>query len=160
VASGGWLSGRRYVETHGRKPVALVLHPALMKGLGEQAGSAPTLLDDVSILSSPRFEAPVLLNERGGIFRAVALSSRAVGGTAQIIPWRVGAAESARNLCILPGFCALAVSDHGLSVSVQRLPTGLSTKSVDKHRAVFRIHAESAAFGNGMHNPIRIRDLA
>ncbi|WP_322056720.1 hypothetical protein [Paraburkholderia sp. J63] len=58
----------QYVKEHGRKPYALVMHPAHTKGFASVEWKKTALLDDVSIIASPRFDLPVLIDERGNSF--------------------------------------------------------------------------------------------
>jgi hypothetical protein len=59
---------RRYVDEHGRKPVALVLHPEQVKELPEPAASGSPLLADVSVIPSSLIDLPMLMNESGKFF--------------------------------------------------------------------------------------------
>lgn len=55
----------RYTLEHGRKPFALVLHPAHFDEFYEGIETDNELLDNVVILCIPHFEASVLVNELG-----------------------------------------------------------------------------------------------
>ncbi|WP_321888334.1 hypothetical protein [Paraburkholderia bannensis] len=58
----------RYMKKHGRKPVALILHPGQVGEFYRGAGSDNDLLDDVSILTSARSAFPDLVDEIGNNF--------------------------------------------------------------------------------------------
>ncbi|WP_027818597.1 hypothetical protein [Paraburkholderia bannensis] len=58
----------QYEREHGRKPVALILHPAKVGDFYRGAGSNNDLLDDVSIITSARFEFHDLVDEHGNNF--------------------------------------------------------------------------------------------
>jgi hypothetical protein len=59
---------RRYIEEHGRKPLALVLHPTQVMQLNGLAENALELLDGVSVVVNPFFGVPVLVNEMADYF--------------------------------------------------------------------------------------------
>lgn len=54
-----------YLRERGCKPVALVLHPRHAKTLRREMPDDTTLRDDVSVLISPRFALPVLVDQNG-----------------------------------------------------------------------------------------------
>jgi len=53
----------RYIEAQGRKPAAVVLHPAQVAELDRQTRSDPDLLMGVSIVVYPFFGLPVLYHD-------------------------------------------------------------------------------------------------
>jgi hypothetical protein len=59
---------RRYMEEHGRKPLALVLHPSQVMQLDGTAESELDLLQGVSVVVNPLFVVPVLVNEMADYF--------------------------------------------------------------------------------------------
>ena len=72
IACGVWKLAEHgvseYVRQHGRKPVALILHPIHIRDFYREAGSGPTILDDVSVLSSHCFDIPILVDEHGNSY--------------------------------------------------------------------------------------------
>ncbi|WP_322094915.1 hypothetical protein [Paraburkholderia bannensis] len=58
----------RYMKKHERKPVALILHPVQVGDFYRGAGRDNDLLDDVSIITSARFEFHDLVDEHGNNF--------------------------------------------------------------------------------------------
>ncbi|MCG5075172.1 hypothetical protein [Paraburkholderia tagetis] len=65
---------KQYVKEHGRKPFALILNPAHMSEFCKGAGSNDTILDGISVISSPRFDMPVLVDECGNPFELELMS--------------------------------------------------------------------------------------
>lgn len=69
IACGIWRfveSGiRQYISDHGRKPAALILHPAQKAELMREMEVGSALLEGISILSSPRFEMPIVADKYG-----------------------------------------------------------------------------------------------
>lgn len=69
LACGAWTfiehGIERFIHEHGSKPAALILHPAHIKALCDDAGPDRTLLDGVSVIVSPLFELPVLVDAQG-----------------------------------------------------------------------------------------------
>ena len=58
----------RYMRERGRRPAALILHPAHVKEFRREPAADTTLLDGVSVLISPRPELPLLADQNGNPF--------------------------------------------------------------------------------------------
>jgi hypothetical protein len=52
----------RYVQEHGRKPVALLLHPSHCRDFYSEAGTDDSVLDGVSIFASPLVPLAILVD--------------------------------------------------------------------------------------------------
>jgi hypothetical protein len=72
IACGVWKLAEHgvseYVRQYGRKPVALILHPVHIREFYREAGNGPTILDGVSVLTSFRFDMPILVDESGNSY--------------------------------------------------------------------------------------------
>ena len=55
----------QYEREHGRKPVALILHPADIDEFTRRSESSPAVLDGVSVIVSPLFSVAALSEEDG-----------------------------------------------------------------------------------------------
>jgi hypothetical protein len=72
LACGSWAliehGIRAFEREHGEKPFALVLHPEHFDEFCNGTGSDETILDGVSIIQSPRFTMPTLIDLQGNPF--------------------------------------------------------------------------------------------
>jgi hypothetical protein len=54
-----------YVRQHGRKPLALILHPAHANEFCSGAENDDSILDGISVIQGSRVTVPRLVDERG-----------------------------------------------------------------------------------------------